>query len=277
MRSRISPVLVPAVMASWFLGATAVAVPVTPISLVVLEGGGDRTWDANNASGGCLTQDLYAPVGDGAIGVNGDAFDGGLVMIVDGKGFVDGDDTGNHVGEQLTVGPLAVHGVNVLRQDRAIGKFLRSLIRFTNTRGSAQVLNVYFDSDLGSDGLGAIRDTSSGDVQVTSADRWFITSDAAGTPDDPVITFVSHGRGSIASPGDTPLFAAGGTDCMLTHWRIRVPAHRVRYLLTFTELNPSNVSAVNGSGKYNDRNLNATMLDGIGATARARVVNWDLT
>jgi hypothetical protein len=198
-------------------------------------------------------------------------------MIVEGKPFVDDDDTGNQVGEQLTVGPMAVFGVNVLRQDRAIGRTLRSLIRFTNTRASARVLHVYFDSDLGSDGAGGIRASSSGDLQVTTVDRWFITSDDAATPGDPVITMVSHGRGSIASPGDSPVYAAGGMDCMLTHWRVRVPAHAVRYLLTFVEMNPTNESAVDVSGKWNDRNLNATLLDGIGATARARVVNWDLT
>ena len=277
MRSRVLLVLVSAVIASWLSGAAAMAVPVTPISIVELNGGGGRVWDPDNGSSGCATDLAYVAVDDGSVGIQSDAFDGGLAMIVGGKVFIDGDDTGNEVGEQLTVGPVTVSGVNVLRQDRAIGRFLRSLIKFSNTKGSARILHVYFDSNLGSDGAGEIRGTSSGDLRVTVADRWFITSDDAATPSDPVITFVSHGRGSIASPGDSPLVASGGTDCMISHWRVRVPAHAVRYLLTFTELNPTNESAVSSALKYNDRNLNSTLLTGIALSARSKVVNWDLT
>ena len=64
---------------------------------------------------------------------------------------------------------------------------------------------------------------------------------------------------------------------MVTRWAFRVPAHAVRYLLVFVEMDPTNEAALNNTAKWNDRDLNATLLDGINAMARARVVNWDLT
>jgi hypothetical protein len=268
--------LVFAVIASLVLGTVAMAVPVTPIDNAELNGSGDRVWDPLNDSGGCLHDDtVYTPVDDGSTGLQTDAFDGGLTLIVDGKGFADADDTGNEVGEQLTVGPTTFHGVAVLRQDRAIGRSLRSLIKFTNTRAFAQTLEVYFDSDLGSDDSGEIRATSTGDLQVTRADRWFVTSDDATTPSDPVLTFVTHGKGSIRSRADSPAFG-DLTECVVTHWTVRVPGHSVRYLLVFAEMNPTNEVALNNVGKWNSQKLNATLLDDIGANAKAKVVNWDL-
>src|SRR5262245_25569528 len=241
MRSRFSLVLVSAVIASWLLGAAAIAVPVPRIRGIVLNGSDDRAWDATNGGESCLHFDVYTPVNDGEIGpLQDDAFDGGLILTVDGKGFADGDNTGDEVGEQLTVGPTAFHGVNVLRQDRAIGTSLRTLVKFTNTRAREQTLDVIIDSNLGSDGDGRIRGSSSGYQRDTTADHWSVTSDHATTPDDPVLTFVSHGRGSVASTGYSPVVGEDTTDCVVTQWRFRVPAHGVRYLLVFTEMNTTN-------------------------------------
>ena len=273
MRSRHVLALVFAVLVSMSASA-AMAVPVTPISNVDLNGAGGRIWDAENETSGCLNAG-YSPVDDGELTGHSDAFDGGQLLTVNGRGFADADDTGNEVGEQLTVGPMLVLGVNVLRQDRAIGRSLRSLIKFTNTRASARTLIVYMDSDLGSDGSGEIRDTSTGDLRVTREDRWFVTSDDDVAPSDPVVTFVTHGRGSVVA-GESPAYG-DETECVVTRWTFRVPGHAVRYLLVFAEMDPTNEEALNNTAKWNDRNLNASLLDGIGIAARSRVVNWDLT
>jgi hypothetical protein len=269
---------VPVMVASLLLGQVVHATPVTPIDSVELDGSSATLWDPTNTSDGCLDDDsaAYAGVDDGEIGSQSDAFDGGLILIVDGKRFVDGNDTGNLVGESLTTGPMAVHGVNVVRTDRAIGTALRTLIRLTNIRASAQTIPIALDSDLGSDGSGEIRGTSNGNLTVTSADRWFITSDHATTPSDPVLTFVSHGTGQVRSRGDSPGYGSG-SECVLTHWKVRVPANAARYLLIFTEMSTTNASAITKSAKFNKRLLNATLLAGIGQAVRSRVLNWDLT
>jgi hypothetical protein len=267
-----------AAVASLLIVQVAHATPVTPIDTVTLAGSSSSTWDPTNTSDGCLDDDTgaYAGVDDGGVSGLSDAFDGGLILIVDGKRFVDGDDTGNLVGESLTTGPMAVHGVSVLRTDRAIGTALRTLIKLTNTRAAGQSFPLALDSDLGSDGSGEIRATSSGNLSVTSADRWFITSDNATTPSDPVLTFVSHGAGKVRSRGDSPRYG-DGTECVLTHWRVTVPAHAVRYLLLITEMNATNASAISRAAKFDRRLLNATLLTGISQVARSKVLNWDLT
>jgi hypothetical protein len=278
LRIRKLFMFLPATVASLLIVQIAHATPVTPIDTVSLDGSNSSTWDPTNTSDGCLDSDTgaYAGVDDGSIGGKTDAFDGGLILIVDGKRFVDGDDTGNLVGESLTTGPMAVHGVNVLRTDRAIGTVLRTLIKLTNTRASRQSFPIALDSDLGSDGDGAIRATSSGNLNVTSTDRWFITSDDATSPGDPVLTFVSHGRGQVRSRGDSPRYGHG-TECVLTHWRVTVPAHSARYLLVITEMSTTNGAAISKAARFDNRRLNSTLLAAIGPAKRAKVLNWDLT
>jgi hypothetical protein len=219
---------------------------------------------------------VYAAVDDGGIGGLSDAFDGGLILTVDGKRFVDGDDTGNLVGEALTTGPMLVHGVQVLRTDRAIGTVLRTLVKLTNTHAVRQSFGITLDSDLGSDGGGAIRASSDGNLNVTAADRWFITSDDATTPSDPVLTFVSHGTGQVRARGDSPRYG-DGTECVLTHWRVTVPAHSVRFLMVITEMSITNASAISKAARFNNRQLNSALLAGISPSKRANVLNWDLT
>ena len=278
MRIRKLLTFVPVTVASLLIVQVAHATPVTPIDTVALDGSNASIWEPDNTSDGCLDSDsgAYAAVDDGGIGALSDAFDGGLVLIVDGKRFVDGDDTGNLVGESLTTGPMPVHGVQVVRTDRAIGTALRTLVKLTNTRGVRQSFPIAMDSELGSDGSGRIRASSDGNLNVTSADRWFITSDDATTPSDPVLTFVSHGRGQVRSRGDSPRFG-DGTDCVLTHWRVAVPAHSARFLLVITEMSTTNASAISKAAKFNNQRLNSTLLVGIGPATRAKVLNWDLT
>jgi len=171
---------------------------------------------------------------------------------------------------------MTVHGVKVLRTDRAIGTVLRTLVKLTNTRGSGQSFPIAMDSELGSDGSGGIRASSDGNLQVTSADRWFITSDDPTTPGDPVLTFVSHGSGQVRSRGDSPRYV-NVSECVLTHWWVTVPAHSVRFLLVITEMSTTNASAISKAARFNNARLNSTLLAGIGAAKRAKVLNWDLT
>jgi hypothetical protein len=269
---------VPVTVASLLIVQIAQATPVTPIDTVALDGSNSSIWDPTNTSDGCLDDDTaaYSAVDDGSIGALSDAFDGGLILIVDGKRFVDGDDTGELVGESLTTGPMTVHGVRVVRTDRAIGTALRTLVKLTNTRAVGQSFPIAMDSDLGSDGSGGIRASSDGNLSVTSADRWFITSDDATTPGDPVLTFVSHGKGQVRSRGDSPRFG-DGTECVITHWWVTVPAHSVRYLLVITEMSETNASAIGKAARFDNPRLNSTLLAGIGPATRAKVLNWDLT
>lgn len=278
MRKRKLLTFVPATVASLLIVQIAHATPVTPISTVDLDGSSSTLWDPTNTSDGCLDDDTgaYSAVDDGSIGALSDAFDGGLILIVDGRRFVDGDDTGELVGESLTTGPMTVHGVRVLRTDRAIGTVLRTVVKLTNTRASGQSFPIAMDSDLGSDGSGEIRASSDGNLTVTNADRWFITSDNATTPSDPVLTFVSHGKGQVRSRGDSPRFG-DGTECVLTHWWVTVPAHSVRYLLVITEMSATNASAISKAARFDKPQLNSTLLAGLSPAKQAKVLNWDLT
>jgi hypothetical protein len=278
MRRRLARVGVIGLATAALLALAQVAVAtVVPIDGTVLTGGGSTSWDPLTDDGGLSSPTGYSPVDDGAIGAQTDAFDGGLVLIVDGVPFDDPDGNGNLVGQSLTVGPITLHGVKVSRTDAALqtSPTLRSLIKFTNTRNAAQTLQVYLDSDLGSDGSGAIRATSTGDLKVTTADRWFVTSDDATTPSDPAVTFVTYGAGAVAARADSPFYGAD-TEAVLTHWSVRIPGNSTRYLLTYTELHATNESAISAAPKYNKRGLNAALLTNISLSVRTRILNWDL-
>jgi hypothetical protein len=276
-RTARAGVVVP-IACALMLVAHAASAALEPIDGIVLNGAGPTTWDALATESGCILSGAYTPVDDGALGAKTDAFDGGLMMVVDGVTFADPDGNGSHSGESLTVGPVSVHGIRITRTETALSAYptLRSLIKFTNTRAGAQSVPVYFDSNLGSDGNEATRATSSGDLKVTSADRWFVTSDDATTPSDPVLTLANHGVGHVHSTSDS-LTHGDGAGCVLTRWGVRIPGDSTRYLMMFTELRATNAAAIQKAAKYNKQHLTAGLLTGISLKVKARILNWDLT
>jgi hypothetical protein len=275
-----------AVVTTATLAIAAVALAVTtPIDDVDLEAaGGDAIFDAENYGDECGPSGdgecFFTPVSDGSAFGNSDAFDEGLVLGIEGQSFVDDDDEGDLTGQQLTVGPVMLAGLQVTRIERALAgsPTLRTLVKLKNTKRKKSVRRrIILSSDLGSDSGTTIRRSSSGDVFFNPADRWMVSSDDPTTADlgDPPVTFVTYGKGK---PRVKPLHAAllHGRDDLTASYSVRLARKRTAYLMFFTELSETNESAISGTSKFNAKKLNASLKDGLSKKIQKKILNWDL-
>jgi hypothetical protein len=277
-----------------FGSALAAAVPITD---VMLTGGGPTVFDPENGEPGadeCLTadsvvvQDAYTPVQQGTYAGTTDAFDSGLVLMVGDRPFVDSDDDGNKVGEQLTVGPETVQGVQITRIDRALADSptLRSLIKLRNP-GREKTRTLTIESEFGADGTEGTFATSTGDPIVSAKDRWIIVADNTTGFEDPPVTLVNYGRGKVrerVTAVPNVIADPGGADsCVFFRFKVNLPANSTRHLLLFTQLHgvadgqAEIIRAYRDAVKFDRRRLPKRLTKGLSKGVRKNVLNWDLT
>jgi hypothetical protein len=264
-----------------------VAFAAVPIDAVDLEGGGHTVWEQVNDGTAYCTPDAsgaggYSPVDDGTAGSNDDAFDSGLLAVINGTAFADGDGNGTQKGQTLKVGPDKMSGVKVSAIASALqhSPTLRVLYGFTNSTDHRATPNVIIESNLGSDTDTAIAHTASGDKHFGSADRWIVTKDS--TKDDGPVTHVlfgKHGDGFnaiTATPGK-PCSPSGYKDGVAVRWGLHIPAHSTRYLMVFAQMHEKSVSdSLDDVKKFNDRNLSDSLLKGVSGKVQNKILNWDL-
>jgi hypothetical protein len=285
-RGRTARVALGALAASVAIAGLAQAARVNLLDReYVIVSGGPTAWDARVIPGvsiNCYFQgDVYTPVSDGQTYRGGsnhtDGFDDGAVFSV---GTVAYRPPGNKVtakGNTIEAGPMNIQGLRVSRVDTGLASGpLRSLVKLSNTQNSKIGLNVTWSSNLGSDFGEDIQSTSTGDQQFTNADRWVVSSipPPLAEYDDPALTHVLAGKGAKEKPA-TILNAPDGSGCMTVDYDISIPANAERYLLFFTEMNPSPGLARTRANAFNSGQP-AKLLKGIPAAVLARVLNWKL-
>jgi hypothetical protein len=274
------------VAAAWAGGAV--------IDDVELNGGGPTIWDPSNEENDfgddCSTPTqglIYAGVDDGEYDGTDDGFDAGLVLLVNGSSFVDGDGSGDLGAEQLRVGPEKLGKLKVTRTERALqgSPTLRSLVKLKNTkRKKAVKAELLWGSDLGSDELTGVRGSSAAPAAfLTTSDRWVVTSDDAVDPGDPPVTHVFYGKGKVKERSNTvPDTATPPGDeaatCVSAGFKVKVPAHKTRYLLFFSEMNDpdDNAGAIEAAEKFDSKRLSRPLRTGLSKGVKKRIVNWDL-
>ena len=263
-----------------------------------LESEGDSFFDVyqppDQYNDDCALGDLGGPIADDVgfspasdvdaeDGTN-DTFDGGLVLAVRSPGgttiFEDSNQTGNKVGEQITVGPEKIRGLRVTRVERALqtSPTLRSLIKVKNPkRGKAIKRTLIWDSDLGADDSEVVRASSTNDLVLTNADRWMIFGDDPVNPSDAQGTFVLYGKGKGVKKTKVFNPVVDADSCISFRITVRVPPRSSRYVLFFTEVHPEDAlaDAVADAKKFN-RKKPAGVLGGLKKSVKKRVVNWDL-
>ncbi len=124
----------------------------------------------------------------------------------------------------VTTTPFVAAGVSVSRRLYAIPgtNLLRYVDTLTNTSGAARKVRIAFggaNGDLGSDNNTHVAGTSSGDLLITTADNWMVSTDqalATAAVDDPPVGVAWSNRAAASfigsgDPGD-PLFAAFAGD-----------------------------------------------------------------
>ncbi len=165
-----------------------------PITLVDADG---FTWDIQDSG----------EIFDGS----SDAYDGGLVLFIDGELFLGGSTSTELAGRQFETVQTMSNGITVERNiyvpDSGPG-FARFFEVFTNTTASAITFTVEFFTDLGSDGSTSIQFTSDGDAAFESADVALVTDDASLTSGDPAVGHL-YGDGTGLFPTSTTDPATG--------------------------------------------------------------------
>jgi hypothetical protein len=275
-RNEARRVLIPALVALSVLIAAGVAQAVTrDINDSGLFGAG-RAWDFTNDAG------VFSPVDDGVLfagRLGPDAFDGGLIVRVNGTDFVDGDGEGdfNTTTNAFAVGPDPTGALTVARTEVAKGPYLRSLIRLRNPSASPFTGTITWYSNVGADGAEVTQASSSGDQSFTAADRWVVSSEpgANGFGDDPTVSFVLYGTGARERV-DTVINGPGDGEITVDFENLTIPGNGTRYLLFYTEMSASPQVATNAATKYNPRRLSPALLEGISRAARNQTLNWDL-
>ena len=229
-----------------------------------------------------LDKDAYTPVDDGESTNDSDAYDGGMILYVNNRQFVDDNDQGNEVGQQLQVGPRRLSGVQVTRTDRALttSPTLRDLISFKNGTRRAIALQIRIENDYGADGDEVVRASSTGpDLSFQINDRWLLVADDAAAPSDALVTNAWYGKNArkklINVTNDVP----NADGCLGVSYRISIPAKSTRHLLLFAQLaDATDVTAARNLAVNSfDRNrLPAALLAGLPNGVKNNVLNWNL-
>lgn len=243
-----------------------------------LVGPGPTYWDFEDDDSGCETSSGFTPVSDGEFGDQSDAFDGGLVVAVDGTAFADGDGIAqlSDDGRTVRVSGTRVDGIQVSRVETVLSTSptLRSVIRLRNTGDEAKRVTVMWDSNLGSDSSEEVRASSSGDTSYNLNDRWAVSSDSSSDPSDPVLTFALFGEGALRQTDE--IVNNFGDGCFTVEYRVRVPAHSKRFLIMFTRMNGTNARAIKTATDFDGVEATHVLLDGLAARVTSRTVNWNL-
>jgi hypothetical protein len=275
--------------------AAPVTIPVSDDYVLNLDSAGDTQFDVSQPPddynddcaagdlGGDEEDDLGFSPADDVTSDDGssDEFDGGLILLVAGAIFEDTDQSGDLVGEQLTVGPTKLEGLRVKRVETALqgSPTLRSLIKLKNkSKHNAKKRTISWESDLGSDGSEVVERTSSGDAVLTDQDRWLVFSDD--TPSDAVGTLALYGKGKGVAKSRIADPIVDQNGCVEHSIKVKVPKKSSRYLLFFTEAHDGTEDgvdeAISDAAKFNKKKPGGAVLAGVKKSVQKKVLNWDL-
>lgn len=216
-----------------------------------------------------------------------DAYDNAWSPFIDGAIFSPGD-TVDLTGTVLTAGPVNMSGLNVSYQLRfsSTAQLARLKVYFANPTAADIAASVQVPINFGSDLFTVVNATSSGDLAVTTGDRWVVTSD--GGPNDPVNTTVLYGPGA---PAVTPssvtqaVFDCSDTNGIGATFDISVPAFSGRSLMFFAGLGSilgtgnTIAGAILNAARFNSNatltSLDPTLFNDLTSDQIQAILNWD--
>lgn len=234
---------------------------------------------APNGSNPC-----YFGISEAELGAQSDAFDGALLVAVNGTPFRNPDATVDLTGTTVTSDVVAIGTLNTQVQYYfdAPNTAVRAVYSFTNTAGADQVANVLIESNLGSDGNTRNIGTSNGDLVVQPTDTWVSTDDQGGGgpkllpnggPSDPALTFVRYSAGASVQPNARP---NDSFDEIRESYTVNVPANSTRRIMYIIKPNATEAAAI-AAGPTLDSlpELQAAgLLAGLDATQQSELANW---
>lgn len=259
---------------------------------IVLTSSNLATWDVRNdtgtdpstPTGRCASGSPGLSVHDAVLKLDtvdrGDAFDGAFALWVNDQRFV-APDTVDVTDQSLTAGPVSLAGLQVTVEYSALQftPALRVLVTFENPTDVPFEGTVVLGSNFGSDAATAERGRGE------PSRNWFVTSDSATNPGDPVILMVTGGPEPFAASGlftilgrlstTAEAFDCAGTAGRETNAPLFVPPRQTVRLLEFVLLTSTNAEAIS-AGEAFDENppLDAAMMAGITPEQSLSIVNW---
>jgi hypothetical protein len=237
------------------------AVVATPAAITT--GGGHWFNFRNSNTGPGTFGNGFAMTSGALVGppTRGDSFDGAMMCRVNGTTFVN---PGGNVdlssvagGKKVTSNAATIGGLSVRMSFYASNgqPVLRGICAVTNTTGAPIVVTVLMGSNLGSDNQTIIRNSSSGNTAVDSADRWFVSSDANPATGDPVLLIGRFGAGAatlptlVQTPGVPP--SPGANDNFVDQFTFSVAPGQTSSVMQLAWLNTDVAPANANAPKFN--------------------------
>jgi hypothetical protein len=254
-------------------------------SVIAVNGGGGSQWFFCNQlgttnglpAGGSVTAGNGASIAEALLGNQGDAFDDGGNVWVDNV-IVGGplQTTPASFGTIVGIGPRQLSGIeadvdyDVLNSQSTV----RVLAILRNQGTSSRSVNVTYTTNFGSDTSSFVRATSSGDLSVTTADRWLVSSDSA--DGDPVNTTAFWGGTPPVTPNlvNTTVYSNFGTEGLLAQFPVTVPAGTDVILMFFQRLSPTTPQAIAAATDFNNIGTSSPLLAGLSAQELGMIKNW---
>ncbi|HLF69776.1 MAG TPA: VCBS repeat-containing protein, partial [Actinomycetota bacterium] len=313
--------------ASWLAGLVLASMIVQPAQAApvgfpqFVNGGNSSIWHVRN-DGGTSGDDISSvrrcdstkpgfTVYDGSLNATSTverAFDTGATLWVKGSGptdpFVQFNATATTgtvdlVGRTITTGIQTLSGLTTRMQYYVATNTatLRTLATFENPSTSTVTVTVSFQSNSGAEDqaqipttmAGVVTGTSSGDSNLTTADRWALQGHTVETT-TAMVTHVLYGPNSpsvtpsaastlvsFACPAPVPpLPGSGSKDGIRADYILGVPGPGVRSLMWFNQLHITAAEASTAAVSTFDNNgsLGADILSGLTPTDLFRVANW---
>ena len=237
------------------------------------------TPNGTGATDGCGLGITEASLSDGDFT---DAFDGALVMAVNGTVFKNPDGILDLTGTTITSDAVNIGGLSTQVQFffEPTQNAVRALYSFTNTTGAALPAAVLIDNNLGSDGNTVVEATADGDTTIEPGDNWFATNDNGEGKGiegveivDPALTWVRFGQGAPVSTNVQPSFSPG---LFRESYSLNVPAGATQRLMVIVKLS-NNIAESVSSGPAMDTlpELDALgLLAGLSLQQQSELVNW---
>ena len=270
--------ILPALTSLCFVFASPVlAAPVT-LPVDINEGG--AMWDD-------IEDDAGFSISDATFDGDGDAFDGALMVYVDGQVYAPGNSADQSqvsvnsavVGTAVTGAVQAMDTVNVTSQylfytnQLAGSALVRQLVTLQNVGTASKTLRIVLSGNFGSDSDTAARFSFDGNSLVDSDDVWFVSSDDATTPGDPVVGFVNQGPACVVSrPTDAFLVR----DNYFSIYTVKIEAGETKRLAAFILLNGTNDGAQTSALNFNTNDLISTagLFSDLSSDEQSSIVNF---
>jgi hypothetical protein len=271
------------------VSAPSIAAPVV-LGTQTINGPGSTQWDITNTGGtstglpftgncsslvGLVIQDADSASGDG------DHYDNAWEVFINNVIVAPPGGVVDVTGNVVTAGPVSMSGLNVTVQYRfsTVNQTARILVTLQNPTGAPIAVPVAIPVNVGSNGSTAVLATSSGDLVVTSADRWLVSWD--GSSEINTIVFYGPGAGVVPTIS-SPVFNCAGPEGWGATYNVSVPAGGTVSVMTIAGVGgtvgtvDTSAAAISNAPQF-DSTSSAVMTDllsDLTPTQIAQIVNW---